>query len=503
MRFPQFYFSQLTIFLILLGIFNLRGQEAEQQEYQLLWEEASLMKKLLSHARDTTLLDSAKTYANQGDFFIASVFVEQFIAENSLDQSKAATIESNPENQFIFSIHTGLDFNRQEFEVGYIQTDSVLSEQLRKPYLSLQVLRNWQIRPYWATELNYSTRYDKENFTTLLSAAQTLRFSEQTAKISTGIEYDKNYLYPEFTYLAFISAQTVQWTFGPKWMLQLDNSIRYKKYSHPSLTIPSYFNNHLIANFSHYAATLSSWQLEYGMEWNESIDCQNNDYQRYNLDIYYNSPMGSTWGMNHRIGWQRNHFKYILTDSLFDNTSQSLSAQLRNIFYLSHHLNLLLEYQGKYKSYIKKTEQEPDYYWHQLDFAVRSTYFNHVNFEFGIRHELKKHRIFPGAQEIYIQEQNFYGNGILFGIESGDYNSYLLTLSMAYTFRRYPEAQADDVLNIYSNRNILNVTLFGQIPVYHCINIGIIASYDNDQDLDRDESNTRNSFFSFDIEYKF
>ena len=503
MLFNRFEFFPVVLVLLFTSLSGISGQEADRQEYRLLWDEANILKKLLDHSPDTTLLDSARTYADLGDYTIASVFVEQFLSENTASQNKSLAAVADPQNTFNISLHTGLDFNRQEFEVGYLQTDSVLTEQLRKPYVGMELNKEWRLLRNWILDVNLNSRFDKENFTNTLDLVQALEFNNQRASFSFGIQYDKNYLYPEFTYKGITANQRYSWAAGSRTAFRLDNSFRLKKYEQPSQTIPSFYHDYLITGLSYFTDNFSSWQVETGLEVNESIGYQNNDYTRYNLDLLYTAAPASFWDRRFQLSGQVSRFKYILNDSIYANRSKSVYTRLLNKVTLNNWLALSAEYQGKIKSYNKKSEQDPDYYWHQVDFAIHLRPATTVNFQFGLRNELKKHRIFTGAVENYIKEQNFYGNGIIFGVESGDFNSYLVDLNMAYTFRRYPDKRSDEALGIYTNRDILNITLLGQIPIGSYLYLNVLASYDNDRDLDRDESNTRNSFFSFDIEYRF
>ena len=117
--------------------------------------------------------------------------------------------------------------------------------------------------------------------------------------------------------------------------------------------------------------------------------------------------------------------------------------------------------------------------------------------------EYKRHFIFSGAEQVYIEEQNYSGNGVVFGLEYYKYKGMLLSFEAGYTWRRYPDAVVEAVGSFYTDRNVLNLNLLFQFPVTDNINFNIFASYDNDQDLDSDAGNTRSSIFSAEFQYKF
>ncbi len=78
-----------------------------------------------------------------------------------------------------------------------------------------------------------------------------------------------------------------------------------------------------------------------------------------------------------------------------------------------------------------------------------------------------------------------------------------LTTSVSYQWRRYPESITNDLISIYSNRNIFSAMLLAYIPITSQLNLNGFAMYDNDEDIDFDQQNNQSTIFTIELEYIF
>jgi len=116
---------------------------------------------------------------------------------------------------------------------------------------------------------------------------------------------------------------------------------------------------------------------------------------------------------------------------------------------------------------------------------------------------VRRHDLINSKADIYIKEQNYYENGLIIGADYQNFSSLFISLSASYSFRRYPDVLSDQVLSLYSSRNIFNLSLFLQLPIIDKFMFNLFAAYDNDQDLDNDEDKIRSSMFSAELQYQF
>ena len=135
---------------------------------------------------------------------------------------------------------------------------------------------------------------------------------------------------------------------------------------------------------------------------------------------------------------------------------------------------------------------EIEYYFSTL-FSVSVNYF----------YEKRDHKTVESLQNIYIKEQDFSANGLEFGINLSSIGGFLFSGGVTFSRREYPNNSDDSVFSFYSNRDIINIFLFTQVPVWQNISTSLIALYDNDKDKDFDNNDTQSSFFTFEIKYSF
>jgi len=498
-------FMKCFKFFILLFIFTSSiafGQIPPQEAYDLLQDEAHLLARYSSDKPDAAaLLDSAEVYACDSLWSIATVFLQQY-----MDDLKQKPVVSTPHlssparsDPADWRIVSGIDFNRQEFEMGFLQTDSVLNEQLSKPFVGIELKKNLQNSTKSNFNLFSHIRYDKENFTGGLNLNGNFYFETIHLNLQAGALYDRNSLYPEFTFLEGNSRQDVLWQISRNWEMRSENYLRYKKYKQPSQDIPDFVNDLLRVDINYNQKFIFVSEINY----NESQNYDNNDYLEKNLYLQSFGRFFKRLRINFRGGIRLNRFAYSLQDSTIHNKSRSVFTDLQSILPWGSSWRWKLEWHTKFKNFEKVSEQDADYQQHQIRSLLRRQLFTYFSWEAGYLGELRKYKEFTGAQGAYIREQNYYENGMILGMDYQNFNNLFISFSASYGLRRYPQAVTDADFSLYNNRNILNINLLMQIPILPRLDFNFLASYDNDRDLDSDENNTRSSIFSAEIQYQF
>ncbi len=485
----------------------LRAQHSSREEFSLLLDEAILLQNTQPLSGDQfALIDSARQYADSEMYDLAVIFLEQFLDNHSLFQKTAYNSTSNMMTSFSgydLFVRTGVDYNRQEFEVGYFQADSVLIDQVQKPYIAISYSQ-----PLWSgnvqtTSMLIDARYDKENMTVRTKLESAVITNNFEGRFNLGFEFDKNALYPDLGYQEANTRQFFRWQLTNNIVWRLDNSLRYKVYQAPSVSVPDFLRDQLNTGLTYWTKSLGSYTLNYNLDFNESMQVANNDYRMHTFDIVMGNSAPATVNYSVNLSYRNNRFSYTVSDSVFRNNSQSVFADISFSLNFSPVFRLKALYRPKYKTYRIKTEQEPDYSYHELSSYLGFDLSNQFSLQTGYLFEKKMHREFAGSQSQYIKEQNYSGHGVAFGADYSTLTGMYISLSGSYVWRRYPDAIDVDIFRIYSNKNILSLLLMLQIPITDHIELNSFVSYDNDQDLDTDENNTRSSFFSAEIVYKF
>ncbi len=480
------------------------AQYTDEEEYHLLLDEIHILQtnNLLTEEQNA-LLDSAYQYANQEMYDIAAVFLEELVQNQPVFEKGNANYTPAIRNNYELFLRTGIDYNRQEFEVGYFQTDSVFIDQVRKPYIALNYRQHLVNTALNATFFLLDLRYDKENMTTLAKLETDFTTKYLESRINFGFVYDNNALFPELSYKEGNTRQYFRWQVSAGIVWLLDNTLRYKKYNNPSVSVPDFIRDQLSSSFTLWSRGSNSYSFSYNLDYNESLHIANNDYRMHTFDFVVANINPALFNYAVDLGYRTNRFRYIVSDSTIKNNSQSIFADINITINLTKQARIRTIYRPKIKSYKLKTEQEPDYTYHELSAMFNFDLSTQINMESGFLYESKIHKEFSGSQAEYIKEQNYHGSGLALGFNYSSLDGYYISLNGSYLWRRYPDAIDLDIFRMYSNKNILNLLLMLQIPISNHFEINAFVSYDNDQDLDTDENNTRSSFFSAEIVYKF
>jgi len=494
-------------FLILISfVFSyslLFSQIDDSVDYELLLAEAQLI--LLVNAKDgfqASLMDSASVYAARGEFEIAKVFLESMLLtfKDLKDNENAKDGESWAGKDFSFTILTGVDYNRNEFELGLTQNDSVIFDEIQKPFVGMNFAKKLLGKRDLLMEI--TARYDKENITGEAGISNAFRNNQMGVAYNANMTFDENRLYPEFSFWSAGSRQNLDLSLNRRWKMRANNQLQFKKYKNPSQQVPTYFRDYFNVEIQTQVMPSLPVRMMYQIDYNESIKYVNNDFLEHlfqlNGDISHRTLYRNSVILNYR----RNRFVYALEDSVFKNRSQTLQLDTRNVINLNNNFGLHIDYSIKNKKYHIKTEQDPDYIFQEFNTYIRYLIGTQTSVEAGGSYENQLHRESPGINSQYIKIQDYSSKGLLIGFEYSNFPKYLISMHCSFNQKRYPNT-SDDVLSIYTDRDVLTLHLLIQVPVYRNLNLNIFGSYDSDRDLDIEESRIHTTFFSAELSYSF
>lgn len=497
------YFNLLITVLLVYS--SLYAQNSEKVHYELLLSEAQLFSQYINSGKDySAYIDSAKVYAADDLYDMAVVFLEEYISvlnESTYEfpQNSTSLRIDSPIN---FSIKTGVDFNKQEFEFGYTDSDSILLDEINKPYIGIQADIALLNSKENNLSLNVFSRYDKENWTSVVDLIWRHNKPTWNLQFQAGSAHDQNYAYPEFYFTDFNSRQLLNINMTQSVQVFIDNTIRWKNYQQPTEFISSYFSNIFRTGSKLENSYWGSFVLNYMLDWNESIDYKNNDYTIHESWFTYNHSLLQT-GIYAELGYRNNNYAFVLGDTLTDNIAKTFYQRIRLSYPYYGSVSLMADMRSRIKTYHEKTEAEPDYHHFNINSSVRWMVNNRFSIEPGYRFETRNHNMFQGAEASYIIEQNYYSNGFFMNMNYNNLAHWLLSMSFTYSFRRYPDVDGDDVFGIYNNRNIMSLFLIAQWNINPYIDVNLFVSYDNDDDLDIEYNSTRSSYYSAEVQYKF
>jgi hypothetical protein len=102
-----------------------------------------------------------------------------------------------------------------------------------------------------------------------------------------------------------------------------------------------------------------------------------------------------------------------------------------------------------------------------------------------------------------VNEQNYNSDGIFLLLNYFSLNGMYISSSFSYQWRRYPPSTTNDLISLYSNRNVFSAMLLAYIPLTSNLFINAFITFDNDEDIDFDQQNNQSTIFSVEFEYVF
>lgn len=477
--------------------------------YELLLAEVNLFEQHKSLSKGAlALIDSAKVSANRGEYNLAIIWLETALdAIKNSDKSKIVHSSDSftllTLKKYELLIKSGVDFNRHEFEFGFIQSDSVLIDEVQKPFLAF----DWRyfFRGDYINGIASQTdfRMDKENITGRLQMASYWNKRRYNGYGMLGMIYNKNKTYPDLGYTEANSRFFVNYLIHDQWAFILSNDFRFKRYKNPSPGIPDFIRDVLRLTLNYNTGDAWNAQLLYIADLNSSQKYKNNDFfeQKGGISLGYRLTNGVYNQL--ALSFSNNNFTYVLQDSNISNQSQTYRADYQALISPFKTWQWRLNYEGIYKLYANKSEQDADYFAQDFQAILRKSINAGISVESGYRFIYKRHFDFAGSYNIYIREQNYFGHGLIVGIDFSYSKRFFLAMNASYTWRRYPDNQRTGILSLYANRDILTLFMLGQIPLQEKLALNIFVTYDNDKDLDNDRNDSRSAIFSCELQYTF
>lgn len=499
-------FRILVILLIPILIYTQVSSDSAE-EYQFLLSEVQLLEQYTPLSlENVSLIDSAKNAADNNEFELASVYLEvildglYIVSDQNLNESTLYVLDSY--QKFNFRINSGLDFNQQEFEIGYIESDSVILNEVNKPFIGFDLDYLLAGTKQHGIGLDLYIRTDNENTEGRLQLNNPYKRNKSYGYNNLQLNCDNNRVNPDLSYWEIAGQQLLNFTFE-EWYIQIANNFRYKEYNQPSQSVPGFIKNTASFNTFYENNILKNTRIFYQFDINESINYKNNDYVVHSMGLNFLNWIPGRVGNEIKTEYIYNDFTYALEDSIIDNTSKTIVGMLDIRVPLLKNLYLSADYQYKYKSYLTKSEQDPDYWEQELNTSIQKDILKKLSIGMGYHLQQRKHELFNGSESIYINEQNFNDQGILAEINFHHSENILFTGMITYSRRKYPESENMTSLSFYTSKNILNLFILFQAPINDNLSVNLFFTYDNDKELDNDRNDSRSVILSAELEYKF
>jgi hypothetical protein len=456
------------------------------------------------------LYEEALQYGQNKEYEIGAIILEEaldLLKNDEGDFSELMPLSPLPQSlgmrasgqDFKLSVISGMDFNRQEFELGFVEGDSTVEEEFSKPYVGLSARYFSNNGQHNVIEIQNSIRFDKENW------RDDYRIRWQPISsfyILYSGYWNEARVEETHSYWDQVIASRLTFDFSRTLYFSFLNTFNYKSYRTENFYLKDFYRNRINARGELRTSLLGITSLEYANEANESLGLEDNDYLQHTIRIGIRNDSFEKFYYNFLVDGSTREYVIQFDDRLVYNRFQSLGVEALYEVGIVKELRLFLEDNFLYKVYEQKSSLEPDYYWNFFRPGFRISFINQLDIGIGYEWEFKEHLALP-LDSYNVNEQNYNSNGVFVSLNYFSIGGTYLTTSISYQWRRYPNSLTNDLLSIYSNRNIFSAMLLAYVPLTNNFNLNVFATFDNDNDIDFDQQNNQSTIFSVELEYIF
>jgi hypothetical protein len=454
------------------------------------------------------LLSEADSLGAAGEYEIGLIYLEEVL--NGIKMEDESKIVENKDlelvnrnqydnsiNNFTFSIITGIDFDKHEFEYGYQTSDSTIVEELNKPYTGISldyILHNSKENSF--NLYNY-LRVDSEN----LRENYQINFIHNNLNLRVGGHLNKSFNTVYSSYWENNLRIKYKKDLSKKTKISFRNNYNYKTFDKSDLNYTDYYRNYFESNLN-YLYSNYDLNLQYLNEINEFLGNDNNDYIQNTFKTGFRNL--KNWDFRHSasIIYEIRNYQFIYGDSTISNDYNQLGIHVDLNLKIHNSWSLKFENHLIKKMYKNQSTFEPNYLWNNFRPVLIVDIYSIIQFGIGYESEIKSHTKIEEDGNAST-EQDYNSNGIFSSLDYFTTEGITFSLSLSYQWRRYPESPTNDLINLYSSRNVLSLMAFGNFPLYNNFGLNLLAIYDNDKDIDNDQGNTQSSIFNIELEYKF
>lgn len=520
--------KSLLIFLLFLFHLSVYSQIAGLDRQNTLSQELYLsrMMQLDFLLKQNTSTDSlfillrqeAVYFAEQSDFENALDLIEQAVTlyQAALEKAKIGNDEpsslTNPaidikqnstnfNNPWQWTAELGTDYSRLEYELSYIESDSIVLDELNNFYMATRMTRNGLIKNNNYQLFGY-LRADQNLFQSTLSLA--LESTNKSYYWRTEAQSD---LYLQRTdslgnfwdnQISFFWQKPIRNN-----NISLNSRIRIKDHFQSDSTYGDIYFSELNLSFRHKYNFLS-W-LEFTLrpsiyKETQILGLQYSQFQG-EVNLMHRSDFNKFLHLQTR--YQFRDFTSKQPDEDLKNRYQSLRPYIEGEIPIKSSISFFSRSDMEIRRYEKPDITYSNFFYgsfaNQIKFYISS--YNSIGM--GYLFETEKHYPNTDAETSLVEQENYKADGFIFSTDLISFNGLMLSIVYQFTLRTYPKAGADDFLGIYSNRRIHSIQGFGYIPLTSHWQLQFLANYDNDHDRDRESNDNFSTILNLSIIYKF
>jgi len=413
----------------------------------------------------------------------------------------SSVLEAQPGN-WQWAVEFGSDYSRQEYEMNFIESDSVVLEQLNNPFAGIRISRSGVLLNRSYRTYNY-LRGDREllqagaDFN--LESADFNRYWRLEAQSSLfWLHRDNRGSFWENQFLG-------SWNFpvSPKNSLALNSQLRYKLHFPSDSAYGDISSGEAGAAFRRYLGLLSWVQI--GIRPSFYREAQD-------LGLRY-TQLESRLDLEHRRDFNKylrlqasyylRNFQSRQTTGEYKNRYHSLHPTLDAEYPVIHPFGLANRVEWESRWYRNPDLSYSDFYFTSLSSEIKYYFGDFNSIGAGYVYELEHHFTHNSEDRALVEQENYDAKGFVLSVDLMNFSGFLLSIYYQYTLRIYHNAGEIDLLGYYSNRRIHTVQGIGYVPLTRRWQLQFFANYDNDRDREREANDNFSTIFNLGLIYKF
>lgn len=458
-------------------------------------------------------LDEARYFAGLGDFNLATDLLDQAMQLTNTTWQLAGTASADTTQWQVWPeplcgslwqviAEVGADYSRNEYELSFLESDSVILEELYHPYFALRIARSASSGNRNSSFLNYTHLEESLFQSGLYLALESVSYQKRwriegnSDFFSAGKDAGANSWSNElrFYWSQYLTIKN-QFLFNSRG--------RYKLYFPAGDTYQNSLGGDIQMALRHYFQTLCWLELAI-------------------LPSLYRENSGE--GFIYRQIQSRLDYQYRSDYNRFLNVS--LNHYLRNF----ENSSVSLDYRNQHQAFRPAVEGEwtlwkpfglkgqlewedrrylhPDLTYSDFTYGSASTqlrfYFGEYNTAgIGLVFDFERHTAGTPDEQPLTEQENFNSRGFIVSVDLLNVRGLLISFSYQYTRRDYPLSIAPDYFNIYSDRQVQTIQGIGYIPFHSQWQFQFFVNFDEDRDRQHDNNDNLTSLLNISLQYKF
>lgn len=421
---------------------------------------------------------------------------------NSQSVTLPSEISTTPGNSS-FQLETGVDYSLQEYELSFLESDSLLIDELQNPYIGIHfshMLNLGTLPIRFNHMLKVDNQYLNYSLFSFLEKARTN--SLHRVDVAANLFVSQTHLDATFMDGNFSYLWGNPYSFDNRWYFQIRNRIKW--YPQPQDVSTNIFSGSATMFYEHYFTRPHSLAItfspSYYKEWHGSLY----NFFRNALDLEYQYRVKYNRFIKISSRFELNNFRNELTDSLYKNKYFQVQPKVEFEVELKSHFGVAGNLEVERKLYKTADAISPDETYLNIS-LVPKIYLGELN-SFGIGgfwEKLTNQARTSSEDQAFARQGNYTAKGIQIVAEYIQFSGSMIELEYRISWRDYPYAEDSFLNSFYSDRFVHSITLVGWIPITRNWQIQLFGNYDNDQDRHFENNDTRNTLLSAGIVYKF